>query len=78
MYWLQYVQFLFFLLCIDRVGFALNIGKHRKTDINDVEKSSHQREDAEDDVYYYNEKVLTYEKLIRNTLSSIEEGQLIL
>ena len=76
--WLQYVQFLCFLLCIDRAGFALNTGKHRKADINDVEKSSHQGEDAEDDIYYYNAKALNYEKLTRNILLSIEEGQLIL
>ena len=72
------MQFLCFLLFIDRAGFSLNTGKHRQADINDVEKSSHQREDAEDDIYYYNAKFSTYEKLTRNTLLSIEEGQLIL
>ena len=78
MYWLQYVQFLCFLLYIDRAGFSLNTGKHRQADTDDVEKSSDQREDAEDDIYYYNAKDATYEILNRNTLLSIEEDQLIL
>ena len=72
------MQFLCFLSFIDRAGFSLNTGKHRQADINEVEKSSHQREDAEDDIYYYNAKDATYEILNRNTLLSIEEGQLIL
>ena len=74
----KYVQFVSFSLCIYRAGYALNANKHQKTDVSDIEKSAHQREDAEGDVYYYNAKALTYEKLTRNTLLSIEEGQSIL
>ena len=74
----KYVQFVSFSLCIYRAGYALNANKHQKTDVSDIEKSAHQREDAEGDVYYYNAKASTYDKLTRDTLSLIDEGQLVL
>ena len=72
------VQFVSFFLCIHRAGYALNANKHQTTDVSDIEKSAHQREDAEGDVYYYNAKASTYEKLTRDTLSLIDECQLVL
>ena len=70
-----YVCFLYFLSCIYRAGYALNENNQLKRDAKDVETSAHQ---GEDDVYYYNTKSSSYEKLNQNTLLSIEEGQLIL
>ena len=66
------------MACIDRAGYALDINNQLKEDTKDVETLAHQGEDKEDDVYYYNTKAATYEKLTQDILIAIEEGQLIL
>ena len=56
----------------------MDINNQLKEDTKDVETLAPQGKDVEDDVYYYNTKAATYEKLTQNIILSIEEGQLIL